>query len=307
MIAFRGDGFDVAQLEGYDFLEQSQIENFLADWTQDGVFPGGSAALALDFYNAVAGAGDPRLDAIELTGHSIGGGLAALVAAVYGQEAVVLDHVPEGTVLSALDVLATSDQAVRDAWYGGAAAPWAADGSAIEAYALIDEVLTFTRSELAGDEVTELSAETARLSDVELHSLPLATLLLWADETDHTGWTGAADELWGAFFNGLVLDAIPGIDAFVGEGGSRLTAMQSAIAYSALDEGERPFGDTALWALFDDAAELATAFEGDAVVFDQYVSPGEEGGDARRLRQVLADYIGAIRRRAGNPRCRRRG
>lgn len=50
--------------------------------------------LAVDFFKAVAGSTDPYLAHISTTGHSLGGGLAGLVAALYRQPADIFDNMP---------------------------------------------------------------------------------------------------------------------------------------------------------------------------------------------------------------------
>lgn len=58
--------------------------------------PTGQANLAFEFFEAVTGA--DAFDGVDqgttLTGHSLGGGLAGLVEAMYHQDAVLFDHMP---------------------------------------------------------------------------------------------------------------------------------------------------------------------------------------------------------------------
>lgn len=55
---------------------------------------GAVVGLTVDFYKAVVGAGnDPFApNAVTLTGHSLGGGLAGYIAGLYGQHAVIFDN-----------------------------------------------------------------------------------------------------------------------------------------------------------------------------------------------------------------------
>ena len=52
------------------------------------------AMLAIDFYKSVLGSSDPQSANVVLTGHSLGGGLAGYVAALYGKTAIVFDQMP---------------------------------------------------------------------------------------------------------------------------------------------------------------------------------------------------------------------
>ena len=51
--------------------------------------------MAIEFYRSLIGQNvDPRSANIELTGHSLGGGLAGFVASLYGKNAVMFDNMP---------------------------------------------------------------------------------------------------------------------------------------------------------------------------------------------------------------------
>ncbi|PCI85825.1 MAG: hypothetical protein COB24_11600, partial [Hyphomicrobiales bacterium] len=109
------------------------------------------------------------------------------------------------------------------------------------------------------------------LGTTSLHSLPVLIHLQWAAEHGHTDWQAVGEEFWTAFFDPLIAESIPGIDAFVGPEGDALTVMQSALAYSAIEDGERPFGDTAIWSLFDDIDELGRLAASGADYLDDLV------------------------------------
>src|SRR5690349_9786681 len=57
---------------------------------------GSQAQMAVEFYKSIAAASgaDPLTANIELTGHSMGGGLAGYVAALYGKTGVLFDQMP---------------------------------------------------------------------------------------------------------------------------------------------------------------------------------------------------------------------
>jgi Ca2+-binding RTX toxin-like protein len=58
---------------------------------------------------------------------------------------------------------------------------------------------------------------------------------------------------------GTTLNPIRNGQSLIGPAGSAATLLQEAIAYSAINEGEMPFGDTGIRAMFDDAADLGHA------------------------------------------------
>ncbi len=75
------------------------------NWTLGDVFNGWftgagnpgttQARMAIEFYRSLVGQNvDPRSANIELTGHSLGGGLAGFVAGLYGKNAVMFDNMP---------------------------------------------------------------------------------------------------------------------------------------------------------------------------------------------------------------------
>lgn len=97
-----------------------------------------------------------------------------------------------------------------------------------------------------------LPSHQTALSAVSLHSQSLLVLLQFADQNDHTAWTPIAEPLLGALFD----DAVA---AKLGAGHSA-NEMGRQIAYSVIDEGFMPFGNTAVHALFDDANELGRLY-----------------------------------------------
>src|SRR5690606_21945026 len=94
----------------------------------------------------------------------------------------------------------------------------------------------------------------------ELQYQALQVSLLWAGDYESADRHYAAEPLLKAFFVEGGGESVPGADERRGRPEvTPLYVVQSAIAYSALDEGERPFGDVGIRAMFDDAANLGTA------------------------------------------------
>src|SRR5690606_26918654 len=132
------------------------------------------------------------------------------------------------------------------------------------------------------------------------------TSLIWARDHSDGAWQPAGRDLWDSFFDVKIAEAVPDIATRLGELGSIDSAMQSMIAYSALPvgQGERPFGDTAIWSMFDDAGELGRVLAGDeAEFFDKHVRFDIDFGlggvqISKDVKQYIADlvvqYAGAL-------------
>jgi hypothetical protein len=96
---------------------------------------------------------------------------------------------------------------------------------------------------------------------VNRHSMPLLVTLLygehqWASEGGRgraDQWQAAAPAFLPALFDTDIAEALGW------SGADPASQMATAIAYSAINEGERPFGDAGIRALFDDASDLGAA------------------------------------------------
>ena len=93
-------GTTIISYRGTDDIIGINAGNFFSSdmWNGYSLALGGTpganqSELAIQFYQSVAGDGvDPRTANITLTGHSLGGGLAGLLGALYGREALIFDH-----------------------------------------------------------------------------------------------------------------------------------------------------------------------------------------------------------------------
>ena len=275
VIAFRGTNFVLNP----SFFQSPAWDDIINGWTVSAggtgfsgfsSIAGRQARLAIEFYRAVTqslGSSDPRSPNITSTGHSLGGGLAGFVSGLYLQSATIFDDMPFQSAIDRIEE--STSPIVQNAVYGGLQ-PWASGLSGINALATSGEVLDVTVRNILGT-IQAREIESGYSSGslinglVELHSMALLTSLLWAEDNANSilNWNYAADNLWSAFFASDLANKMPGINIFVGPAGDNLSALQSAIAYSAIDEGVRPFGDTGIRAMFDDAADFGAALRYD--------------------------------------------
>ncbi len=130
---------------------------------------------------------------------------------------------------------------------------------------------------------------------VTKHSMALLTVLeygksQWATEQlgdfDPDAWMSAAQDVLPAIIDteianslGLVKDVTGTYDA-----GSQLATM---IAYSAIDEGTAPFGDTGIRALFNDASDLGYALDNGSTA-DSFLAAQTQIG------RFAAEYAGLL-------------
>lgn len=87
---------------------------------------------------------------------------------------------------------------------------------------------------------------------VQLHSAALLVLLQFARDNSFTDWHGVGSQLFKAYFDDSLAASL---------GLSNAANMLSEIAYSAIDSGERPFGDTGIRSLFNDADDLGKLYD----------------------------------------------
>jgi Ca2+-binding RTX toxin-like protein len=275
--AYTWNGETVISFRGTDQAEPSWKNWTLGDaWNGWGVglgSPGGTQAeLAVKFYKAVAG--DPCNSNIELTGHSLGGGLAGFVGSLYGQRTVVFDNM-------AFEQAATnahyysSDQYMptgpdefeflRQTIYGENE-PWDVDLSKITGFSVKGEALEFNRINDATT-INSIDPGTSSLGNIDLHSQALLSILLYGNlevSPTKTDWLKSRQYFIPHLFDNEIAQAAgaSSIDGKDKTDGKFSNILRSTIAYSAIDVGEeaaRPFGDTGIRAMFDDANELGEA------------------------------------------------
>lgn len=145
-------------------------------------------------------AGDKSL--ITLTGHSLGGGLAGYVGAIYGLNGYLYDNMTfEAAALStyrqsnALMSVSEYNQELKDSLYGPNE-PIAPDMTKLQATAVKGEFLETIRGQQVTP-VTEIDPFDANtMGAIDLHSQALMVMLLHAKENNLTGWNAIAPYLF---------------------------------------------------------------------------------------------------------------
>lgn len=214
--------------------------------------------LALDFFNHVK-ALNPSLP-ITITGHSLGGALAATVADLKNANAVVFDNTAYiATVSTVIQQVSNSNpdlyNEIRDKVFNGETAWTDFRQGTITKIALEGDIAgVFRQSDTNVDNVDMGTA----LDPVSAHIQGLLVLALYArSQHGETGeWTNAAN----AVFTALSSDAIAaGLGVLSANGNPRSGVMKNMIASTVLPGGDNPFGDSAANALVDDMQHLGLA------------------------------------------------
>ncbi|MGN7806765.1 hypothetical protein ACTJKE_29345 [Ensifer sp. 22521] len=175
------------------------------------------AWLAAEFFQRVTGteSGDPTLSNTILTGHSLGGGLAGFIGALYHQEAYIYDNMTfEGAANSAYDIASdwipgSPDLFAKYVWgnYYNGLTPWSPlISNNIKAYATTGELLDPLRAAFFQQTpVTHFDSNMGLTPDlIALHSQALLVSTMFASEAGHTAWASIGPELWAAKFNDAV-------------------------------------------------------------------------------------------------------
>ncbi len=256
-----------------------------AGWvTGGGVWQTDQVRFSQEFFQAATGTVGENANVADaiLTGHSLGGGLAGVIASLHGQEALVFDNMPFELASDSAQDAANSDTlfgiAVRgyaqDTFYNGGE-PWEIDRSKISAKSLNFEILQDLR-DLGGQETAveayESHSDASRLNFVDralkLHMMDYLVQFMFAAENSHDDWQSLGREFYEAYFSDEIATSAgsKNLNGAAGEAAK----MGRAIAYSALDEGNLIFGDTGIRAMFDDLDELG-------YVYNSTFDPGRDG------------------------------
>lgn len=256
------------------------------------------AGLAMDFYEYVTtysatqalAPSDRQL--ITTTGHSLGGGLAGYIAAMTGAKGYGYDYMPFGPA-----AVESVTQAYKNLNLGVAISPQSLEANGMrvpdpdgfEGFYVAGEILQTVRGiaqmmdtpeydehdnfipsslgEITGSSydayetyVTKTSYSAYGASGfgpLDLHDAALLNILMFADEEEFHGrlsssWhtSGFAPFLLEAMYrntNAVKLDSSLSDDL-----------LRTMLAYSIVDEGERPYGDIAIRAMFGDAALIGS-------------------------------------------------
>jgi hypothetical protein len=220
---------------------------------------GPQASLAIGFYKNIAGSNltFDQLHAanIILTGHSLGGGLAGFVAALYGKQATLFDNMPfeagaangygDAHTLAVGNIPSVSIPMVQAFWQSvyGSSAPVQPDLSGLHGFSVTGEFLTALRLRQTTP-VTSLDSYSgfATLNPfTQLHSEALLVLLKYAQENSLNQWIPFSPNLMPVLFNQKGQDAgsALGLQQFAGPGanGDLAGVLRDMIAYSVIDTG----------------------------------------------------------------------
>ncbi|MBX9826325.1 MAG: pre-peptidase C-terminal domain-containing protein [Xanthobacteraceae bacterium] len=264
---------------------------------------GPQATMAIDFYQQIVGAeatvAELRSAEVTLTGHSLGGGLAGLVGALYGKSGVLFDNMPfEGAAINGYVNAKTIYQRGHSIPGEAAAAaflndvygsdePFANSLSGLQGFATTGEFLTAARA-AQSTSVSYLNPHAGLLNPfTQAHSSSLLVLLLYAQVYGLTAWQTVSPALIPRLFSSTALEIGTklGLAEFAGSGADNDYAgvLRDLIAYSAISEGARPFGDTGIRAFYDDGNELGQLLSKTDVA--RYLK------DDIRVQQALCDFV----------------
>ena len=281
-VAYQWNGDTIISYRGTD-------NNFSIPWTDDP--EGGSdlwngygtgagapiteqAKLAAEFFQAVTGTanGNPSTAGLAtLIGHSLGGGLAGFIGALYKQNAFLFDNMPFELAANSAYTHANSGDSVwqplvNDLYNGFN--PWAPTISDnLKTYYVPGEFLELFRL-LQNTEQSSVSSNgtianllTFLNPFTQLHSQALLVTLMYADQSVPTNdWVSIVEPIMRAFFNEEVSQQAIQSTASLHDADD----VKSAIAYSALEKdaqgnGTLVFGNTGIRALFEDANAVGKA------------------------------------------------
>jgi Ca2+-binding RTX toxin-like protein len=230
------------------------------------------AILAFGFYNAVAQSSDP-FETITVTGHSLGGGLAGLIGAVIGLDGRLYDNMAFELAALNTPLVAQADDVAELFGLGNGSFKQLVYGNGdiydpiivddnpngpLITYSLDGEFLGYLNRGLQQTHEHEYvlpgnpDLDPSGFEFLELHSIAALAVHAYAETelAGQTDWHIASPYFWPVLFNDAFAQSIGESDA---------ATLLSKIAYSAIDEGTRVFGDTAIRALYDDANDLGVA------------------------------------------------
>jgi hypothetical protein len=243
---------------------------------------------AKEFYTLATGNdvfGSPAPNDVILTGHSLGGGLAGYMSILTQAPAAIFNNIPFGGAAIADINSYNYDDGLGI--FDPSQVPLPSNSNQIDQYFTIGEIAQYLR--IAGPTIAlgafianpglalvastygayldlgstkghSLEAHTGdALGIVGLHSQSLLVSLLYAENKNHDDWFSLGTEFGKAMSNDDIGKAIGfgQLDGWY----TNSARMQAAIAYSAIDEGERPFGDTGIRAMFNDLNQLGKFYD----------------------------------------------
>ena len=281
-ISFRGTDVDIFSVSGLT----TDVWNGYGVAT--GRPHGKQAKMALEYYQTdaqgVAGAN------ISLTGHSLGGGLAGLVGSVYLKPALLFDNMAFENAANAVYPYATkpdsqpvilpggqildysSSNASRDAFklmVYGTKTPWNTlqfPSTLIKAYHTEGEILAGLRSEQKTISTSVTLGPNVDLSGSDRHSMATLVIGMYGNTSVYSQkWQSASQYFWPTLYNDdlareiILQEEIPNGELTRTQEYAEL--LRTVLAYSAIDEGVRPYGDTGLYVFFNDMIQLGEVID----------------------------------------------
>jgi len=177
-------------------------------------------------------------------------------------DAEILQFLRDGTIPQ---LIGSAIQALTGALapYTGAVGPFviAVGNVAKSAADIIAAGITWAESQV--DQTTLDTYGWTNFDPVMRHSIGLAAMLQYAEDRGSTHWQNpdiVDSFLWALFDSdtgkAAGADTASSVNGALKAGGDFATIQQIALAYSALDAGERPYGDAGIRALFNDLDDL---------------------------------------------------
>jgi hypothetical protein len=208
------------------------------------------------------------------------------MASVYGKQAVVFDNMP--FQLAALNAYASSienpwasvppsvfnalvtlidlldpyaiNPFVRDKYYFNNATAQLPNWSQITGYATSGEVLAalrgFQTTPITTLQTGQLLWPLGDLGPIDRHSQALLVTLMYGESLGDANWKTFEPYFIGRLYDNSIATAV---------GEANASDLRTKIAYSAIQDGAsnaRPYGDTGIRALFDDAGDIGRVLNG---------------------------------------------
>ncbi|MHA7777189.1 putative Ig domain-containing protein [Roseibium sp. M-1] len=286
----------VISFRGTDFAGGGQLlDDMVHGWLFGaGVFSASQIKSAIDFYNSVVDL-YPHAN-ITLTGHSLGGGLAGFIGAIFGEKAVIFDNEPFEAAAQSLYLHADSTpplgsenyeqvQQLRNLVYGGES-PLPIDTSKISGVAIEGELLETIRI-FQETPVDQLSlSDSVELGAVTRHSMSLLAIRQFAEsasQVSHRNWVAVEKYIFESLFDSANSSALE-IEAT--DQSDPNSVMMSKLAYSATQQGATISGNAALASWYDDGNDFGEAFAAEISTFGYNPQPATGDLQAALLRQL---------------------
>ncbi len=280
------------------------IKDPIFGWpTGFGYYSNAQAALAAQFYQQVVGSGSGSLTLddlysanVWLTGHSLGGGLAGFVSAIYQQQkADLFDPMPfqdaatylynrTKTVVGGGDL--DMDVDARNLFFLGSE-PSPINVTGIASYEVIGQALegmahlpSQTQYSLGFDET---------LGIIQRHSQALLVIRMYAEQAGiGQDWLNASKYVLPKLYDDYIASKLGLVSAGATGTDSASGKMRTMIAYSAIDEGN-VFGNDGIRALLNDAGDF-----GRLITSNNLANYLQDEGVRNAISDIIAEYAGLL-------------